>query len=230
MLANSAFIVYKYIALFCNLAAYFQSLNEAQYAKSWNLLQNCLDLVIVIGKFVDSGNRYDVPDIVELLVNYERLYPYKVFASTEMTVTRSHCSICGLSMLSLLCPHIKGNLYWGEIALEVIDDVKLKAVALVSHPLDKRCVMTLSDDDRPEEEKFALLHFVTQSNLNPLVRFSVESQSSLRLNSDIKAVGRNKACTCGSGMKFKKCCLSKLYYEHVHNIIHLDKPVEFHLF
>ena len=61
-------------------------------------------------------------------------------------------------MQSLDCPHIKGNLYWGEPAIEYIDKIDvMQAVCIVSHPEDKRCVLEISDDTRFEKEKFLML-------------------------------------------------------------------------
>lgn len=229
-LANLCYIMKTYLSLFCNLAQYFQLLDEAQYKKSWDILQNCFDVAIAFGQFVGVEKRYDVPDIVALLLSYEELYPYNVFSSIEMLITKSHCSICGKSMLSLGCSHIKGKLYWGEIACEVVDHAKLQAVAMVSHPLDKRCVMEISGDTRTEEEKFAVLHDLVQRLPNHLIRFEVEKQKSTRMRDDIKIVGRNKPCSCGSGKKFKKCCLDRIYFQHTHLLIHQKQPLELYLF
>lgn len=230
LLANSSYITRKYLSLFCDLAQYFHSLNIGNYKRSWDVLQNCFDSTIAIGKFVDIDKRYDIPDIVMLLLGYERLYPYNVFASSEMLITKSHCSICNKPMLSLECPHIKGNLYWGEVACEIVDDMKFQAVAMVKHPLDKRCVMELSDDKRTEEERFAILHDFVYTIPNRMSLFEIEEQKSIRKRNDIVIVGRNDPCPCGSGKKFKKCCLNKLYYEHTHLVIHQKEPIKLHMF
>ena len=35
-------------------------------------------------------------------------------------------------------------------------------------------------------------------------------------NKEFKKIGRNKLCFCGSGKKFKRCCISKEYIESTH--------------
>ena len=40
-----------------------------------------------------------------------------------------------------------------------------------------------------------------------------------RERNDIIKVGRNHLCSCGSGIKFKKCCGKNLFYQHERNII-----------
>jgi hypothetical protein len=128
--------------------------------------------------------------------------------------------ICGKSMQIPSCPHIRGHLYYGEIATELIDEIQeLQAVCLVSHPEDKRCVIEISDDTRSEEDKFVKLVKFLDLHLPPLQRFSVQSIVETRKREDIAKVGRNQPCSCGSGLKFKKCCGQHLYYQHKKNII-----------
>lgn len=227
-LANAQYVASLYMKLLCQLSSYFKSLQEKEYRESWNILQDCLDSAYWIGQYTITENRYEIPQIVDLLTSYESLYPYKIFASTEMIITKSECSICGKPFQSLDCPHIKGNLYWGEVAFENVTEIKeFQAVALVSHPLDKRCVMELSDDTRTKEEKFQLLHEFLEQQIPAFQLFSIEIQKTMRQRPDIKIVGRNDKCPCGSGKKFKNCCGQDLYYEHHHHIIHLRDRILF---
>ena len=227
-LANAQYVALLYLKLLCQTSSYFSALGAKTYRESWDILQDCLDSAIWIGRYTTIENRYEVPQIVELLVNYENLYPFKVFASTEMVYSESKCSICGKSVQSFDCPHIKCNLYWGEVATEIISKIEeFQAVAMVSHPLDKRCVMELTDDTRTNEEKFQMLDEFLQKCIPPLQLFSIEVQKNRSPRKDIKIVGRNEKCTCGSGKKFKNCCGQELFYEHYHHIIHLGEWVKF---
>lgn len=227
-LANAQYVANLYMKLLCQLSSYFKSLKEKEYRESWDILQDCLDSAFWIGKYTIIENRYEISQIVDLLIGYESLYPFKVFASTEMIITKSECSICGKPFQSLDCPHIKGNLYWGEVAIENITEIKeLQAVAMVSHPLDKRCVVELSDDTRTKEEKFHLLNGFIEQQIPAFQLFSIEIQKTSRQRQDIKIVGRNDKCPCGSGKKFKNCCGKDLYYEHHHYIIRLREHILF---
>ncbi len=227
-LANAQYVAHIYLTLFCQISSFFDLLGKKEYKTSWNALQDCFDSVHWIGQYTPIENRYEIPKLVDLLIAYESLYPYKVFASSEMIISKSECSICGKPFQSLSCPHIKGKLYWGEIAVERITDIKeFQAVALVSHPADKRCVMELSDDNRTEEEKFHILNEFLCQGVPAFQFFEVEVIKSTRRRSDIVIVGRNEKCPCGSGKKFKWCCGQELYYEHLHHIIHLKEQVVF---
>lgn len=226
-LANASFVFKKYYNLFYSLCCYFSLLDEGRYRISWDKLQDCLDLIKLVGKFTEQDERLDIPQLLDLLQSYEQLYPFRVFASSEYIIEKSHCSICGKSMNSLSCSHIRGNLYWGEMAVEIVDEIKtFQAVAVVSHPEDKRCVLELSDDDRPEEEKFKKLKEYLNITTSPLMRFTVETKIETRLKDNIKIVGRNEPCSCDSGFKFKKCCGKNLYYKHERNIVHPLEEIE----
>lgn len=222
-LANSQYVFSEYFELFTHLAEYFNLLQCKEYRKSWDVLQDCFDIAKSIGQFLDFDNRLEVPQIIELLLQYERLYPHYIFASSEYVISKSHCSICGRSMQSLDCPHRKGNLYWGKMAIEVIDEIKtIQAVAIVSHPEDKRCILELQEDE-DNERKYAKLDAFLELKLHPLTNFIIETTIETRKNDSIKVVGRNEPCSCGSGQKFKKCCGNRMYYKHERNIV---KPRE----
>lgn len=219
-LANAQLIYKYYFQLFCHLSAYFSLLEEHKYKLSWNVLQDCFDDIKFVGKYLAINSRKELPDLYELLEGYESLYPYNVFGSSEYIISKSHCSICGKSMQNLACPHIKGNLYYGDVALEVIDEIQeFQAVCLVSHPEDKRCIIELPDDNRSEAEKFEKLDQFLALNLPHLQKFSIKTVMEMRERKDIIKVGRNQPCSCGSGIKFKKCCGKNLFYQHERNII-----------
>ena len=222
-LANAQEIYKHYFKFFTIFANYHLSLAEKTYKDSWFILQDCLDEARLVGEFVDIRDRKEIPEIVDILLKYEKLYPYKVFVSSEYVISKSHCSICGKSMQSLACPHRKGKIYWGDFAVEVIDEIKeIQAVCLVTHPEDKRCIIEFQEDnDVPEKEKFKKLDEFVKLKINPLQNFEIETKIERRRNTKIQKVNRNDLCPCGSGKKFKKCCINKMYYKHERNIISL---------
>lgn len=223
-LANAQFLFKKYFVLFSYLSQYFDLLIKKEFKQSWDKLQDCLDTIKYIGKFTDD--RLEVDDLYSLLTQYESLYPYKLFCSSEYVVSKSHCSICGKSMQSLACPHIRGNIYWGEPAVEVIDEIKtLHAVSIVKHPEDKRCTIWAADDTRTEEEKFKKLSLFLALQMPLLQQFTLTSKIELRTKEGLPSAGRNQKCPCGSGKKFKQCCGKDMYYKHERNTISPGKTV-----
>lgn len=219
-LANAQIVFKNYFMVFCNLAGFFKLLQEKQYKQSWNILQDCIDDIKFVGKFVDVNRRKELPEIYDLLLCYEKLYPYNAFVSSEYIISKSHCSICEKSMQGISCTHIKGNLYHGEVAREIIDEIKeFQAACLVSHPEDKRCIIELADDKRSESEKFMKLDQFLNLRLPFLQQFKITTKAENRQKKNIIQVGRNEPCSCGSGKKFKKCCGKDMYYKHERNLI-----------
>lgn len=226
-LANAQLVFREYFLLFCGISDYFQLLKEKKYRLSWDVLQDCLDYLRFVGKYVEVGARKEIPSLYELMVSYEQLYPYKCFASSEYIISKSHCSICGKSMQSVSCPHIKGELYWGEIAVEIIDEIQeFQAVCLVSHPEDKRCIIE-PPDEQPDSKKYGKLEQFIELDLPFLQQFTITSLIETRKRTDIVKVGRNNLCSCGSGKKYKKCCGMNLFYQHERNIVTPGNMVRF---
>lgn len=227
-LANSTFIAKLYFHLFGNLASYFSLLRNKEYKQSWDKLQDCLDEIYEIGRFVEPDKRFELSFLKKLLKEYEKLYPYKLFGSSEYIITKSECSICRKAMNSVSCPHIRGNLYWGEIAYENILEInEINAVALVTNPEDKRCVMELSDDNRTEIEKFAILDEFLKQKIYNFQLFKIKESKIFKRDKSIIKQGANELCMCGSGRKFKKCCKEKMYYEHHRFQVFLQEKCDF---
>lgn len=220
MLANSQLVFRNYFRVFCELLQLFDMLEKGHYKSSWDKLQDCLENIKYVSRFTVKENRMDLDDLYDLLVQYEGLYPYSIFGSSEYVISKSHCSICGQSMQSLDCPHIKGNIYWGEPAIECIDKIDVfQALCVVSHPEDKRCVLEMADDDRTEQEKFIMLHQYVELHQPALQHFSIEGFKERRIREDLKVVGRKQPCPCGSGKRFKHCCGKDMYYEHIRYVV-----------
>ena len=216
-LANSQVVFKEYFRLFGNLAAYLNRLSLEDYRASWDSLQTAFTLCSLCRTiYPPSTHRLDIPDVVELLEDYEQLYPFSVFFSTELVITKSHCSICGRSMPSLSCPHRRNQLYRGEIALEIVDEIKeLQAVCLVNNPEDKKC------GARKRKRQAAIIsnarRLSSHLSLPKLQRFSIEKTVEHKFNQDLKNIGRNSSCILQKrGMKFKKCCGKDPYYDYLH--------------
>ncbi|HEM7411094.1 TPA: SEC-C domain-containing protein, partial [Clostridioides difficile] len=88
----------------------------------------------------------------------------------------------------------------------------------------------LVDDARTEVEKFVILDSFLEQNVNNFQLFEIKDNKILKRDENIKKQGANELCMCGSGKKFKKCCKSKMYYEHHHFQILLKECCHFEYF
>lgn len=226
-LANSNYVFKCYFSLFCHLMIFFNALEEKQYAKSWNFLQDCIDDVRHIGRFAEE--RWDITEILELLLVYESLYPYTFFASPEIVIEKSKCSICGKSMQRIECDHIIGNLYWGKLATEHVEKIKsLLAISIVSHPEDKRCVLELSEESLTEAEKFKKLDDFLKLGLPFFQMFKINPQHKYIQKG--LTTNRNEKCPCGSGLKFKNCCGKERFFKYIYYNVEPMYKIRLHFF
>lgn len=215
-IANSSFVIKNYLKLLENYSKYWDYLGNRKYKETWNLLQNCIDNLINICRFSRERTLFDLNLWEEHLRELEKLYPYRVFGSSEMIKRNEVCSICGLSITDPSCDHIPGQLYWGKMAKIIAGNIEFQAVALVKRPLDKRCIMEIAEDNIPEEEKFKLLVYFSENNSDPLRLFRIEEIPTMYLNDMYRSYERNDRCPCSSGKKFKKCCGQNKYEEGTH--------------
>lgn len=218
-LANASFVMSKLFSMYYNYASYWCQLNEKKYKNSWYSLQDTIDNLLLVSRWSSNRCHFNLDALDIHFKELEKLYPYKVFASSEMVITKTKCSICGKDGLDIDCTHIPGNLYWGEMASTIIEDFTFKAIALVEHPLDKRCIMEIQDDNRTDQEKFKLLDYFISNISNPLMLFKLSEQKRFYEKEVKEKLGRNDRCYCGSGLKFKYCCGKEKYTEGVHFVI-----------
>lgn len=218
-LANASLIMSKLFSLYKNFSLYWIQLLEKGYKNSWDSLQDTIDDLIIVSKWTDDRTMFYLDILGSHFKELEKLYPYKVFASVEMVVKKVTCSICGRDVLDFECTHIPANLYWGEMAHTINADIMFQAIALVKHPMDKRCIMEVQGDDRSEIERFKILDYFVSNITNPLTIFSLTEQKRLYLKEPEQKLGRNDKCYCRSGLKYKLCCGKEKYEEGTHLII-----------
>ena len=157
-MANSVFVAKQYYATIHHLKRYYECIKMREYSKSWGVLQDSIDSASLVMRFTNAQSALEIPAILTMLHSYERLYSYSFFFSIEC-VGHTVCSICSKPLDDPSCRHLVGELYWGELALSVYEEIEsTKAIALVSHPKDKRCVVQFSDKDRPETEVYKCVH------------------------------------------------------------------------
>jgi hypothetical protein len=207
---NDLYVLDKYVSFLETYGDLWQKILNQQFADSWCSLQDALGLLRLLKRF----SRIDISFFESQLTELEQTYPYNVFFSSGMVVAGLDCSICGFDIDSKDCVHMRGHLYRGKMATAVVQKiVRFDHVGLVTHPADKKCVVKYEDTD----EQFKVIRYV--SNLVVSNRCQISDSWSLQFskrrlrNPEFRKLGRNEPCFCGSGRKFKKCCMTKDYVE-----------------
>lgn len=80
--------------------------------------------------------------------------------------------------------------------------MEFKSIAIVRNPMDKHCVL----EPKGEELDYGMLEELTKHITSPYEKIKVDSR--MILKPEYQNIGRNQMCPCGSGKKYKKCCLN----------------------
>ena len=212
-LLDDIYVIGRYVDLFARYGELWRLIAEEKFSASWSKLQDTLDSLRLVRRF----SNINVSGLEEQLVELEKTYPYNVFFSIGALVEQFECSICGLDIDSFECPHRKGQLYRGRMAVGIARNlVSLDHVAMVDQPEDRRCVVTYEDTG----EQFMVVRFLSRLLRERSMSISdfgfLLFSKRMKPNPGYKKVGRNAPCFCGSGIKFKRCCIAKSQIEGDH--------------
>jgi hypothetical protein len=221
---DDIFVLDRYLYLFSEYGLLWKQIASSHFSESWRTLQNAFDAIRLIKRF----SNIDVSAIEDQLCDLEILYPYKIFASMGMVVERFECSICGEDIDSFMCIHLRGELYRGTMAFGIARKIlDVDHIALVEQPVDKRNVISYGND-APHFSAVSYLSKQLTTRAISVSRFIGVIRSKSRVsNENHRKVGRNNPCYCGSGEKYKKCCVDKAVLEQENiEIIYGDSIID----
>jgi hypothetical protein len=216
---NEFYVLDRYVDFLGAYGGLWEKILKQQFAASWCSLQDALGLLRLIKRF----SEIDISFFESQLTELEHLYPYNVFFSVGMVVERFECSICGFDIDSDECVHMQGHLYGGRMATAIVQNcVRFDHASLVTNPANKRCVVQYEDTDEQFNVIRHLSNFIASKRCQISYLWSVRFSKRRLPNSEYRKIGRNERCFCGSGKKFKKCCMGKAHVEadHVDIIAH----------
>ncbi|MDX7539264.1 SEC-C metal-binding domain-containing protein [Serratia marcescens] len=213
---NEGYIWSVFFTLFIKVASFWREIERKNYYDSWVSLQDALDTLRQVKKFYRQESI--VIDFFEKqLLSLEKLYPYTIFSSIGFIEDGHECSICKNDMDSDKCEHLKGELYSGEVAYAIVRKIeRLDHLALVYTPLDKRLVVGINDS-HPSFSVFSdLMSFFDNKKMNPVNFTEAVTLDFKKKNPQWVKAPRNSMCSCGSGLKYKKCCIANEFVEQRH--------------
>ncbi|MBI4763417.1 MAG: SEC-C domain-containing protein [Deltaproteobacteria bacterium] len=208
---NELFLLRSYIQFLILYSIFWEKLEEQKFGNSWHSLQDAISQYRIVKKFsCENDESIFLPFFENQILSLEKLYPYNVFFSMGAVVDYYECNICGLDIDSDECPHFKGELYSGVMAVAIAKNFsQVDHVSMVKHPADKRCVVQYDDDG----EQFNLIRYLSnllkEKEILPFDFGELRFSEKIIQNPDYVKLGRNQKCFCGSGKKFKHCCIDK---------------------
>lgn len=206
--SNYLWCLYQIYLVQKNYTDAFWNMKNKRYEEAWMQLDRA-DIEL---SFLDEhyqkyfnepiGFRFQLQYILNMTQRLQTLFPYKLFMSRETIIKEEKCSICGeIIRLRSGCRHRLGELYNGEQCYHKITDYEFLGMALVKDPFDKYTYLKMEGQDY----NYEVIDFLMEKLQSPYELWNVEKTR--KMNPNYENVGRNSACPCGSGKKFKKCCM-----------------------
>lgn len=207
----------------------FKLLKGKSYYQAWCQLERIEITIHSLKKhFTYDKNQYNLWQIEKSVKNLQVLYPYRLFASSEILKKKKKCSVCDKDIsIRNSCGHIVGEIYNGEMCHRIVTECEILGISLVENPGNKYSVMFLKDektDKQIDQYNYDIIDYLFEHINLPYEIWDLEVSQKESKKEDYGNVGRNELCTCNSGKKFKKCCLTKIGEKYPHYEFILTNP------
>lgn len=186
----------------------FQHMTVGEYKEAWDELERCeIEESFLDKHFREEGNEFGLAHVQIHTKRFQELYPYKWGVSPGFISKDIRCSICEAKItLRSRCQHEVGEIYDGETCYHVIKGMELLHIALVDNPVQKYSVIFPNGND---DRRFSLISYVVSALESPWDGWNYHKEVLRQKHPAFKGIGRNAKCPCGSGLKYKRCCLNK---------------------
>lgn len=207
----------------------FKLLQDKSYYQAWCQLERIEITIHSLKKhFTYDKKQYGLWNIEKAVKNLQVLYPYRLFASSEILKKKKKCSVCEKEIsIRNSCGHIVGEIYNGEMCHRIVTEAEVLGISLVENPGNKYSVLFLKDEktgEQIDQYNYDTIDYLFDLINSPYEIWNLEvSQRELK-KEDYGNIGRNDLCTCNSGKKFKKCCMTKIGEKYPHYEFILDNP------
>lgn len=201
------------------LAAFELCKRRAFYGGWCELEKAEVRLTWLLRHFVDSEDKFGIRVLCDRIPKIQRLFPYRLFLSPGLLIKKAKCSICE-EVISprKSCGHRRFGLYNGEMCGRVIVECEALEVSIVERPVQKYSV---AFPQGLGSYNYGLVDYLMKGIDSPWSDWEVKVEKRRRAKPDYDprrygGFGRNHPCACGSGKKFKKCCLYNMDEEYEH--------------
>jgi hypothetical protein len=180
----------------------YDALQHDRFYDAWIVLERCeLELGFLRSHYTPRGDKdpFGIRHVERFVPLLQELFPYRYFMSPAYVVREACCSICGApSRLRSDCGHRKGEIYGGEMCARRITKGEFLETSLVTNPVQKYSILIGPRYD------YGLVRYVARGLVTPWATW----RCVFRTLPDRRTAGRNDPCPCGSGKKYKRCCLN----------------------
>lgn len=207
----------------------FKLLKEKNYYQGWCQLERIEITFKNLKKhFSFDKTLYKLWHIEKSVKNLQVLFPYRLFGSSELLKKKKKCSVCDKEIeIRNPCGHIVGEIYGGEMCHRIVTEVEVLGISLVENPGNKYSVMFLKDektDEQIDQYNYDTIDYLFDLINSPYEIWNLEVSQREIKKEEFGNIGRNDPCTCGSGKKFKYCCLKRIGEKYPHYEFILTNP------
>ncbi len=181
----------------------FSMMRSKNYSSAWRELDYADNHLYNLTRHFDiSKNEFHLLFVSNTLKNMQRLYPYIWFTSREGIIKKARCTVCN-KVVSIRkgCGHVVGDIYNGEMCCRTVEDYELLRISFVKNPADKYTVLRPKD----MEYNYEMLEMLMGHIKKPYEEWDLVITKTLK--PEYQGVRGSLQCPCGSGKKYKKCCL-----------------------
>jgi hypothetical protein len=207
----------------------FQLIKSQSYYEGWCQLERVEIAISSLKRhFIFDKTEYALWHVEKSVTNLQVIFPYKMFASSELLKKKKKCSVCDKEVsIRNSCGHIVGEIYKGEMCHRIVTECEVLGIALVENPGNKFSVMFIKDDKTGEQVdhyNYSVVNYLFELIDSPYEYWNLEISQKVRTEEIYKNVRRNDLCLCNSKKKFKNCCGNKIGERYPHYEFKLLRP------
>ena len=199
----------------------FNLLKNKSYYEGWCQLERVEIIINSLKKhLLFDKKQFFLWHIEKSVKNLQVIFPYRIFGSSELLKKRKKCSVCDKEIsIRNTCGHIVGEIYDGELCHRIVTECELLGISLVENPGNKFSVMFLTNEEtgeKTDQYSYDTVDYLFECLESPYEYWDLKVSLRVTNQEDFGPIRRNDPCTCGSGKKFKKCCLGNIGKKYPH--------------
>ena len=194
--------------------AAIESIRREQYYEAWCELERVeIDLGTLLRNPIFDPCEFEVSELLDLVQEWQKIYPYKLFMSPEMLHKLVRCSICSKEINPWSeCNHVPGIVYNGTVCVHIVAELEFLSISIVEDPVQKYSVMHRRRDENGRDVdiySYETVRFVVDRISCPFDGFRVVWTKAIHPHRLFPNAVPGGPCPCESGRKYSDCCLER---------------------
>ena len=192
------------VAVHTHFASAHNSMRSGDVVDAFDRIEGILTATHEIRRHLyDADGRFGLDLIHNIALNWVTLLDPPYGISHGSIIKRAYCSICQTKVgVRWPCGHIKGEIYGGDLCIQIVAQAELAEVSMVERPAS----LLLINHKERMLNRAGKLRELAETLPSPYTPWFLESVTDLKQHPAYRDVGRNAKCPCGSGKKLKRCC------------------------